>query len=446
MSNPFLTAVHTYNLIEKNDRIAVALSGGADSVSLLHMLASVKEKYNLTLFAIHINHMIRGAEAERDENFCREFCKRLGIELFVKMVDVPVLAKKEKISTELCGRNVRYNAFEEISKKLDCKIATAHTLSDNAETLMINLVRGTSLNGLCAIPEKRAYIIRPLILCDRNYVENYCRENSLSFVTDSTNLTDEYTRNKIRHNVITELKKINPNFETSLKRLCDDAKHMSEYLDRQTEKALFECGLEYGYDAKKLYRQEKVIRQNAIKKICLESGTDIPEHIHIDLIENMLLRGGSVDLFGNFRAIVKQGVFRIENTEFSDNSNIEILFRDIINKEFTFNNKKYFVKEINDSEKTIDDCFYMSENEIKSAVVRNRKQGDKIFFNDRNLTKSLRKAMNEFKIPSEQRDKLPLVAIKNEILWCKGIKAAQTSYSAEKRKFIICEQGRIFCA
>ena len=165
MSNPFLTAVNKYKLIEKNDFVAVALSGGADSVSLLHMLCSVKEKYNLTLYAIHINHMIRGEEAERDEEFCREFCKKLSVKLFVKKINVPSIAEKEKISTELCGRNVRYKEFDELSKKLNCKIATAHTLSDNAETLMINLVRGTSLNGLCAIPERRDYIIRPLIWC-----------------------------------------------------------------------------------------------------------------------------------------------------------------------------------------------------------------------------------------------------------------------------------------
>ena len=102
MSNPFLAAVNKYKLIEKNDSVAVALSGGADSVSLLHMLCSVKEKYNLTLYAIHINHMIRGEEAERDEEFCREFCKKLSVKLFIKKINVPSIAKKEKISTELC--------------------------------------------------------------------------------------------------------------------------------------------------------------------------------------------------------------------------------------------------------------------------------------------------------------------------------------------------------
>lgn len=437
MSNPFLKAVDTYCLFEYNDKIAVALSGGADSVSLLHMLCSVKEKYNLTLFAIHINHMIRGAEAERDESFCREFCKRLGIELFVKRIDVPALAKNEKISTELCGRNVRYSAFEEISKKLCCKIATAHTLSDNAETLMINLARGTSLNGLCAIPARRGNIIRPLILCDRAYIENYCRENSLNFVTDSTNLTDDYTRNKIRRNVITELKSINPSFETSVKRLCDDARLVVEYLDKQTKLALSACKLEYGYSTDKLLSFDKIIRQNAIKRICLDSGAEIPEHIHIELIDDILKNGGSVDLYGNFRAIAKQGILRVEQIKFDNNTTDEISFSNVIDKQFTLAGQKYFVKEVTNSDCQGDNYISLSENEISKAVIRTRRQGDKFFFEKRKLLKSLRKAMNEFKIPSEQRDLIPLVALDDKILWCKGINTTQTSYSAEKRKFII---------
>ncbi|WP_405353434.1 tRNA lysidine(34) synthetase TilS [Ruminococcus sp.] len=437
MSNPFLKAVDTYCLIEYNDKIAVALSGGADSVSLLHMLCSVKEKYNLTLFAIHINHMIRGAEAERDESFCREFCKRLGIELFLKRVDVPALAKNERISTELCGRNVRYSAFEEISKKLDCKIATAHTLSDNAETLMINLVRGTSLNGLCAIPARRGNIIRPLILCDRAYIENYCKENSLDFVTDSTNLTDDYTRNKIRHNVITELKSINPSFETSVKRLCDDARLVVEYLDKQTKLALSACKLEYGYSTDKLLSFDKIIRQNAIKQICLDSGAEIPEHIHIELIDDIFKNGGSVDLNGNFRAIAKQGILRVEQIKFDNNTTDEISFSNVIDKEFILAGQKYLVKEVTNSDCQGDNYISLSENEISKAVIRTRRQGDKFFFEKRKLLKSLRKAMNEFKIPSEQRDLIPLVALDDKILWCKGINTTQTSYSAEKRKFII---------
>lgn len=437
MSNPFLKAVNTYSLLEKNDSVAVALSGGADSVSLLHMLYSIKEEYNLTLYAVHINHMIRGNEAERDESFCREYCKRLGVELFVKKVDVPVLSAQQKISMELCGRNVRYNAFEELSKSLDCKVATAHTLSDNAETLMINLARGTSLHGLCAIPERRDYIIRPLIFCDRTYIENYCRENSLEFVTDSTNLTDDYTRNKIRHNVIPGLKKVNPGIENTLKRLCDDAKLLATYLDRQTDNAISDCRLEYGYSTESLCSRDKIIRQNAIKKICIENGAKIPEHIHIELIDNILFKGGAVDLYGSYRAVAKQGILRIENTTCQNNSKEEILFYSAINNEFIINGYKYSLIEITDNNHTDNNICCLSESEIKTTVLRTRRQGDKIFLKGRNITKPLRKAMNEYKVLSEQRDRLIVAAVENKVLWCEGIKQTLMPEDAEKRKFII---------
>lgn len=122
---------------------------------MLSIFVSLKEKYNLSIYAAHINHNIRGDEAKRDENFCKILCKKFNTELFIKSVDVPTLAKQQKISEELCGRNVRYAFFDELSQKLCAKIATAHTASDNAETLIFNIARGASLAGLSAIPPKR---------------------------------------------------------------------------------------------------------------------------------------------------------------------------------------------------------------------------------------------------------------------------------------------------
>lgn len=142
MLNRVIATVEKYGLLEKGDSVIVALSGGADSTALLSVFVSLKEKYNLSIYAAHINHNIRGDEAKRDENFCKILCKKFNTELFIKRVDVPTLAKQQKISEELCGRNVRYAFFEELSQKLCAKIATAHTASDNAETLIFNIARG----------------------------------------------------------------------------------------------------------------------------------------------------------------------------------------------------------------------------------------------------------------------------------------------------------------
>ena len=202
MNNLVLHTIENHGMLQKNDRVIVALSGGADSVTLLDILNSVKEKYNLTIFLAHINHGLRGDEADRDENFCRELSQKYNAEIFVKKANVKELAKQQKISEELCGRNVRYSFFEELADKLNAKIATAHTASDNAETLLFNIARGSSVAGVASIPPIRGRIIRPLIEVTRTRIEQYCSEHNLNYVTDSTNLTDDYTRNNIRHNVI----------------------------------------------------------------------------------------------------------------------------------------------------------------------------------------------------------------------------------------------------
>ena len=207
MKDKVVRALQQYSMLNQGDSVIVALSGGADSVALLNVICSFKEKYNLKIYAAHLNHGIRGEEAERDENFCKILCDKLNIELFTKRINIRQLAKVQKISEELCGRNERYSFFENLSRRLNAKIATAHTASDNAETVLFNLARGSSLGGISGILPVRDNIIRPLIYVTRAEVEQYCKENNLDYVTDSTNLTDDYTRNHIRHNGDFTLKK-----------------------------------------------------------------------------------------------------------------------------------------------------------------------------------------------------------------------------------------------
>lgn len=443
MNNPFFRAIEDNQLISQGDTVTVALSGGADSVSLLHMLVSVREEYNLTLYAAHVNHLIRGDEAKRDEIFCKALCQKYDVELFVKRVDVPALAKQLKISEELCGRNVRYEFFDELAKAKNSKIATAHTLSDNAETLIYNITRGTSVGGLCSIPIRRGYIIRPLIYCDREYVENYCVQNSLEYVTDSTNLTDDYTRNRIRHNVITELKKINPSFEATAKRLCEDAADVCAYIEKQTSTELEACKTDFGYKAKKLFALDKAVRRNALMRICREAGALSVEHIHIDLIEKILESGGAVDICNGYRAVVKQDVLRVnhKNTE-SESSFKEIYLSSVLNSDFIFNDNKYSIKEIKLplSKENNENIIAITNSQLENAVIRTRLSQDKFTYPKRKITKPLRKVMNEMRIPQEIRDKLLLIALENQILWCEHIgKSDIESNEEESVKWISIE-------
>ena len=189
-----LGTIRRYHMLSPGDSVAAGLSGGADSVALLHWLCALREEYNFDLCAAHLNHGLRGEESEADEAFCRELCGQLRVPLHVKRVNLSGLPS----GVEEAGRNARYAFFAE----LDRKIALAHTLSDRMETFLMNAGRGSALRGLCSIPPIRGQIVRPLLECARPQVEEYCTANHLSYRTDSTNLDTGYRRNYIRHEVM----------------------------------------------------------------------------------------------------------------------------------------------------------------------------------------------------------------------------------------------------
>ena len=230
MKDKVKNTILKYDMLPQDLRnVTVALSGGADSVALLYSLYLLKDELNITLSACHINHNLRGEESDGDELFARRLCRRLDIPLYVRNIRVSDYAGKHE-SIELAARRIRYDFFSELGG--DRLIATAHTASDNCETVLINLVRGTALSGLCGIPPKRDNIIRPLIDCTREEIEQFCKENSLEYVTDSTNLSDDYTRNKLRLNVIPLLKKINPSLMASVGRMSQAVALDDKYLDK----------------------------------------------------------------------------------------------------------------------------------------------------------------------------------------------------------------------
>ena len=222
---------------DEKKSVLVALSGGADSTVLLLGTVRLAEKCGFKVFASHVNHKIRGVEADRDEKFCRELCDGLGVKLFVAKLDVPALAKSRGESLELCARNVRYAALENFrqKKKIDF-IATAHNADDNAETVLHNLIRGTGLDGLAGIPKKRDSIIRPLLGFYRREIEEYLASLAASCVTDSTNTDTEYTRNFLRHVILPVMRKVNPSVSETINRLSRFAAEDSCFIAEELKK------------------------------------------------------------------------------------------------------------------------------------------------------------------------------------------------------------------
>lgn len=425
-----IKAVDDYNMLENGDTVIVALSGGADSVSLLNILISLKENYSISLKAVHLNHNLRGEESLRDEKFVRKICREKDVELFVKSLNIKEIASQKKISTELAGRNERYKYFEELSEKYGAKIATAHTADDNAETVIFNLMRGTGLNGICGIKPVRGNIIRPLIYLSREEIEEFCRENSLEYVTDSTNLSDDYTRNKIRHSIIPLMRDFNPNFISAITDETRIFNDINSYIELKADEAIKNCACENGYDCKALKSLPDGIKPSVIYALCRKNNVQ-PEYKHISLILS-ILDFGAVDLNGNIRAVSKQGTLRFVNTENENDDFSEIELK--LPMAFDFNEKKYSVKEIKN--KTPKNAIKLSLIE-NNPVFRTRRAKDTFTLPKRRVTKSLKKLFNEFKIPDEKRNKILLLADGNDILWIEGIGVSEKALSKGNTGFVI---------
>ncbi len=230
--------IKKYNLINSGDNIVIGVSGGPDSICLLHILSELRNELDINIFVAHINHMIR-AEADNETEYVKEMCKKMHIECFVQKVDVQRIATEQKLGTEEMGRNVRYSFFEEVAKKTNSnKIATAHNSNDKVETVLMNILRGSGLSGLKGIEAIRGgKFIRPLIEIEREEIEDYCKENNLNPKYDKSNNENIYRRNKIRNEVIPYIKReFNENILKTINRLSEVATEESEYLEKITEK------------------------------------------------------------------------------------------------------------------------------------------------------------------------------------------------------------------
>ncbi len=240
MEEKILEIIKRYNLIENGDKIVVGVSGGPDSITLLNVLKNIKEKeiIKFNLVVCHINHMIR-EEAISDEKYVEEYCKKNNIEFFAKRIKVEEMAEKEKIGTEEAGRKARYEFFNEILNKTNAnKIATAHTANDNAETVLMNIIRGSGTLGLKGIEAKNGKLIRPLIECKRSEIEKYCKGENLNPRIDKTNFENIYTRNKVRNMLIPYIENnFNPNIIEAINRLSDLSKQENDFLEKLTKEA-----------------------------------------------------------------------------------------------------------------------------------------------------------------------------------------------------------------
>lgn len=427
MKNKALQTIKKYNMLTFEDSVVVGLSGGADSCALLHFLCSLCKEMHLSVYACHLNHLIRGAEAERDEQFVREVCDKQGVRLFVRRLPIEQMAKERKIGSEQCGREERYRFFDEIAQKYHAKIATAHTASDNAETLLLHLTRGCGIQGLCGIPPVRGNIIRPLIEVSREEVETYCSENHLSYMTDSTNLTRQYSRNQVRLDVLPHLKQINPSVLDAFQRLTIIMQDVAAHLDGQAKQLLQTAAVPYGYRTDILLKADYAVRTRAIELFCRRYVPNGIEMRHIEKIAQYLQSGGAVELNKRVRIVVKQGILRAELLEKSPPTVNEIPLQ--IGRTVMIGYKNITLSVLNmaefDKQKKINKLLFNNALDYDkipcTRALRTRRSGDTFVTPWGGQTKTLKKLMCELKIPNEQRDSIPVLAAENQVLWIDGV-------------------------
>ncbi|MFL0248012.1 tRNA lysidine(34) synthetase TilS [Candidatus Clostridium stratigraminis] len=443
MFDKVITTIKENNMFVPNDKVIVAVSGGPDSICLLHILNRIKVKYNLTLYAAHVNHCLRGEEADKDEEYVKAFCKKIGIACFSKRVDVNKLAREKGLSSESAGREARYDFFNELFDKLGAdKIALAHNANDQAETVLMRIVRGSGMEGLIGIRPIRGNIfVRPLINIRRESIESYCKENFLEPRIDKTNLENIYARNKVRLELIPYIMdNFNSDVISAINRLADTISKDNEYLE------------EIALEKYKGYCDEKAL------KVIINSEAFLEKEAIITRVLRLALNR----VKGNLYNVEKKHIYDIINLQksgtgkklnlpsgiicFNNYDNIELYFGKIKNNPDIVNNN-YLIK-INEtvdlpafgievSTRLIDNdekinfkensyLKYFDYDKIKgNIIIRARKDGDKFTPFGMKGSKKLKDFFIDLKIPQEERDKIPLICFGDTIAWIVGCRISE---------------------
>ncbi len=398
--------------------VLVAFSGGADSSVLLHLL---KKHHKGKIFAAHVNHMIRGAEADRDEEFCREVCERLDIPLFVLKKDIPAYAEQIGASVETAARAARYDFFDSLMEEHGIPLlATAHNANDNLETLIFNITRGTGLSGACGIPPtrkcKNGTVVRPILMMSREQILEYCEKYGISYVTDSTNLDTDYTRNKIRASVIPALKEINPSAVSNASRMCASLREdeyclcsMSDWFCEQ------QMNDDASFDIDKLLGSPAAVANRALISLYASvSGGKSLEYVHINAVRELCKKGvphSRTSLPAGIDACIENGALHLIAAAEKPTPSDEFFL--------TLSETETVISQIN--AQIIIGNSHNSKNIYKTSIpmyldfdkicgtlnVRNRRPSDKIRIHG--VNKSVKKLLCDRHVPLDVRYRLPMI-------------------------------------
>lgn len=398
-----------YDMLPAGGNVLACVSGGADSMCLLQILFRLSTIHGFSLYAAHFNHNIRGAESDADEYFVKDYCSKIGVRLFIGSEDVPGRALKDGIGIEEAGRNMRYGFFYRCAEKLGgAKIATAHNADDNLETILMRIVRGTGLRGLCGIPPVRDNIIRPIMCLSRSEIENYNSQNLIPHREDSTNADDAYSRNNIRIHVMPILRAMNANISQSSIEMSRLLRMDESYLQSLAQDFITKHVSNKTVNAALLRELPYSVSSRVIRSIC---GLEISSG-HVSAVLKLALSvdpSASLSLPGmTIRREYDNIIFgssadfnQIPETILKIGSAIEVPGSNLI-----IRCEEAKICEIHKSFTTF---LFKSSAICGNILIRSRKAGDRIRLSYKSGSKSVKKLFIEKKIPSVKRLSVPII-------------------------------------
>ncbi len=405
----------------------IGLSGGADSVLLLIFLRKLQKELDFKLKAVHINHMIRGEDADRDQSFSKELCSILGISFESYKFDVPKLSAELKKGIEETARIIRYEAFDSSLTEEFNTIATAHNATDNTETFIFNLLRGAGSHGLTGIAPIRNNIIRPLLTVSKEDVLNLLNEKSIPYCVDNTNFSCEFSRNYIRHEILPKLRHLNNDPDSSVAKTIENIRCDSDFIEEYANDFLNKNCNDSKINAGALRELHKAPLVRIIKKMVRKITCITPEKVHFDAIYRLLMKEKDfeIDLPGNITFYTKNDFCYVDKKDLSKEDEGDILVK--LNKDFTE------IPELNIaigiSDKKHEDFssnvynFSIQVNLFSAIIVgemylRTKKDGDAYFYGG--MTRKVKKLFNDKKIPQSERNRIPVICDEKGIIWIPG--------------------------
>lgn len=431
MEKKVFETIEKHRLFAGCNNVIIALSGGADSMALFHFLYTCRQQLGITLTAAHFDHGLRGAESDRDADFVQRVCAQYNVPLALRRGNILQRERIKRnrpagVGIEEWARELRYKFFHELVQQDDTCVATAHTLSDNAETVLFHAIRGTGPRGLAGIPPVRGPFVRPLLGVSRAEILAYCERNQLAYVTDSTNADLQYSRNRIRGVALPALEQAHPGAARALGRLADDMRELDAYLTQQAQALLDAAKQGEGYTAAVLLGAPQPVLLKAAGMLAGRSASRAQLERVIRVMRGEL---GAVQLTAKLEARLKDGVFTVaapaalpaalpeyeaplQAGELSLPGGYSLVVEIArVNENSAFYKKtdeKYFTFAA--------DCDKIAKN----SVFRTRRPGDEFSPAGRGVTKTLKKWMNEQKIPPQQRDAWPILCNEHRVLWVWG--------------------------